>query len=173
MVLGKIRENAEDDQLEDWQLVLQKLCTEFDWLNRPSTNRECGYTEGYNVGLHAADYFGFENALDKVNKEDAYSFITPSYICNSETGEYINVRILPKDWIVEETTGRYASVNPLSILLAMGNGQGGGDYFGPNNELAGSWCRYTKGIFFSDSIPEGYRELIPGFTERTSEDLSA
>lgn len=31
------------------------------------------------------------------------------------------------------------TIHPLSILVATSNGQGGGDYFGPNKELAGRW----------------------------------
>lgn len=30
-------------------------------------------------------------------------------------------------------------IHPLSILVATSNGQGGGDYFGPNKEMAGRW----------------------------------
>lgn len=31
------------------------------------------------------------------------------------------------------------TVHPLPILLADGNGRGGGDYYGKNNSLAGTW----------------------------------
>ena len=45
-----------------------------------------------------------------------------------------------------------------SILNAVGNGEGGGDYEGPNMELAGTWA-YDRQRILHD-VPEGYR-LLP------------
>lgn len=44
------------------------------------------------------------------------------------------------------------------ILNAVGNGEGGGDYHGPNEDLAGTWA-YDRQRILHD-VPEGYR-LLP------------
>ena len=31
--------------------------------------------------------------------------------------------------------------HPLSLLTAEGNGSGGGDYYGPNIDMVGTWAR--------------------------------
>ena len=59
----------------------------------------------------------------------------------------------------------FFTVHPLSILCAVGNGQGGGDYFGLNDKIAGSWA--WDFIELSDN-PERfkeYKEYHPCFTE--------
>jgi len=55
-------------------------------------------------------------------------------------------------------------INPISILTALGNGRGGGDYGGENQELVGSWAWDT--IEIKDTIPCGYVELDAKFTEQ-------
>lgn len=55
------------------------------------------------------------------------------------------------------------TLHPLSILTAEGNGQGGGDYYGSNQELVGSWARNI--ISVEEEVPEGYEELVPAFKD--------
>lgn len=59
----------------------------------------------------------------------------------------------------------FFTVHPLSILCAVGNGQGGGDYFGINSRMAGTWAWDV--IELSDSLEEAedYKEVYPCFTE--------
>ena len=56
-----------------------------------------------------------------------------------------------------------ARINPLPLLTSEGNGSGGGDYWGSNEMLVGSWARNLVSI--EKEIPEGYSELKPDFTE--------
>lgn len=53
--------------------------------------------------------------------------------------------------------------NPLSLLTAIGNGLGGGDYYGINEENIGEWA--WEKISVEDEIPEGYTEVIFDFYE--------
>ena len=53
-------------------------------------------------------------------------------------------------------------IHPLSILLAE-SGSGGGDYYGHNKSLCGSWARNS--ISVETTIPEEYNELVPNFYE--------
>ena len=55
-------------------------------------------------------------------------------------------------------------INPISILTALGNGRGGGDYDGESMELVGSWAWDT--IEIADGIPDGYVELVAKFIEQ-------
>jgi hypothetical protein len=54
-------------------------------------------------------------------------------------------------------------IDPLPLLCAEGNGQGGGDYWGKNEGLVGSWARDF--ISITSEIPQGYKELVPEFRE--------
>ena len=53
-------------------------------------------------------------------------------------------------------------VHPLPLLTAEGNGRGGGDYRG-DDRLVGAWARDFVSV--SNTAPEGWEELIPGFAE--------
>jgi len=49
-------------------------------------------------------------------------------------------------------------------LVSEGNGNGGGDYFGRNEELCGTWARDI--ISVEDSIPaDYYSEMVCDFAE--------
>lgn len=56
-------------------------------------------------------------------------------------------------------------IHPLPLLTAVGNGEGGGDYFGVNNELAGRWA--GDALYIDDEAPtESFTEIFPIFRER-------
>lgn len=57
------------------------------------------------------------------------------------------------DWIL----------HPLPLLTAVGNGLGGGDYYGINKDQVGGWAWCT--ISVEDDIPVGYEELEYIFRE--------
>lgn len=48
-------------------------------------------------------------------------------------------------------------LHPLPLLTAVGNGKGGGDYFGINKEDIGKWCWDL--ISVEDTPPEGYETV--------------
>ena len=83
------------------------------------------------------------------------------YVVNHAEKVYIDLAHCPERW-----DGSGYSCAPLPILLAMGNGLGGGDYYGPNMELAGSWCDTVQSIEVTNKFPSGdYMEIYPNFTE--------
>lgn len=45
-------------------------------------------------------------------------------------------------------------IHPLPLLTALGNGQGGGDYWGLNQDLVGSWAGDI--ISISDKVPPSF-----------------
>lgn len=54
-------------------------------------------------------------------------------------------------------------INPLPLLTADGNGQGGGDYRGSNMHLVGQWAGHV--ISVETKIPKDFTELEPNFKE--------
>ena len=59
------------------------------------------------------------------------------------------------DYIGYDTSMRRASLFPLSILTAVGNGEGGGDYFGACMESVGSWAFDEIDLVRKDELPKG------------------
>ena len=52
-------------------------------------------------------------------------------------------------------------IHPLPLLISEGNGNGGGDYYGNNQDLCGTWARNV--ISMELDIPDNYQELICNF----------
>ena len=79
------------------------------------------------------------------------------YIINHSQRKYVDKTKLPIDnygW----------SIHPLPLLTAEGNQRGGGDYYGNNENLVGSWARDF--ISVSTKKPnDDYTEIIPNFME--------
>ena len=87
--------------------------------------------------------------LDCSNSLDTYK-----YIVNLHTKEYIEIpEPNYEDWIV----------HPLPLLLADGNGRGGGDYRGEDINMVGKWAYHPIGA--TNEIPEGFTLLVTKFAE--------
>lgn len=96
--------------------------------------------------------------LDENKIIDAIPIKDPAtkFLVNHTTEEYVDlIKIVPD-------AGGYR-INPLPLLTADGNGQGGGDYTGTDMALVGSWCGDV--ISVEDEAPAAYEELVPVFTE--------
>ena len=60
-------------------------------------------------------------------------------------------------------------LHPLSLMTALGNGLGGGDYRGTDQDLIGSWC-FDEISFEADDIKEelinkDFKQIYPNFDE--------
>jgi len=78
-----------------------------------------------------------------------------NYLVNHTKKEYVDMKKLnyDEDYII----------HPLPLLVAEGNGRGGGDYSGHNMEMCGRWTRDI--ISFEEKCPEEYNEIVPNFIE--------
>lgn len=57
-------------------------------------------------------------------------------------------------------------ISPLTLLLAMGNGLGGGDYHkDDDSQVVGLWTKDVGKIRTSNKKPAGYKEVSFDFTE--------
>ena len=156
-----------DDSIADYQLVLACLYEEFaDYELSLYALASEKFTE-IDLTEIASDIFkSVPCEWDKSRTVVDGKYKAPRYLCNSELEKCYDLHSLPVEWELENRGS--VSIYPLAILLSMGNGQGGGDYHEsyPDFDLSGTWCRYTRGIFFSDEVPEGYDVLTSNFTER-------
>lgn len=98
------------------------------------------------------------------------------YLYNTKRKEYVDsFKILPS--YVEEYKSEinFLKLDAYSLLIAIGNGLGGGDYYGPDENLVGLWATTSDSIIISEKSPkeyaeensevENYTELVPFFCE--------
>lgn len=98
------------------------------------------------------------------------------YLYNTKRKEYVDsFKILPS--YVEEYKSEinFLKLDAYSLLIAIGNGLGGGDYYGPDENLVGLWASTSDSIIISEKSPkeyaeessevENYTELVPLFCE--------
>lgn len=95
------------------------------------------------------------------------------YIYNHATKQVIDISKCPIEGVWYDNESQQAMVTqiaPLPLLLAMGNGRGGGDYHNEKNEnLVGSWCETVQSVEVSRELIKGtenYTEFAPDFTEQ-------
>ena len=79
-------------------------------------------------------------------------------LVNHTTKEYVNYSNLPEDdgWII----------NPLSLLTALGNGRGGGDYYDgyPGYADVGLWATHILSV--EKEIPKDFEEFEVTFIKK-------
>ena len=98
------------------------------------------------------------------------------YLVNHATRQYVDLSKCPMDDRLSHF--RPTSIAPISLLLAMGNERGFGDYHKehPGFEYVGSWCDTIRSVTVSRRLPQvalnvggqSYTEFAPGFTEKES-----
>ncbi len=86
------------------------------------------------------------------------------FLYNHEKKIYLDLLHIPKSYESRFNYDFY--ISPLPLLIAMGNGRGGGDYWNPeNNNLVGSWCDSISSIEITRMPKDelGYKEFHPDF----------
>lgn len=82
------------------------------------------------------------------------------YILNHDKKQFVNMEDLPSyddGWII----------HPLSLLTAIGNGEGSGDFYTSDKKMlsyVGTWA--GDSISAEDSFPVDYEEIKPDFVEK-------
>lgn len=108
--------------------------------------------------------------LPKAKKQyDLNMDSTDCYIVNKTKQVYIDL----EKYIVENSRQRFGStwaINPLPLLTAIGNGNGGGDFFGLlGKEDVGTWA--FDEIYVSDLRPGKLTEVMYWFDETREEEF--
>ena len=102
--------------------------------------------------------WGEDAPLQKLPEGDGH-FVEGKFLVNHDKKEYIDIghyteKSMYDDWCP----------HPLSLMTAMGNGRGGGDYRSPvNADMIGSWAMDT--ISVEDKAPSNFKELDVWFSE--------
>jgi hypothetical protein len=92
-------------------------------------------------------------AFNQPNKD----FTTKYQALTLEKNQYI-INHTKKQYVDKEKHDKY---HPLPLLVAEGNGRGGGDYHGINQDIIGSWSRDV--ISVENKIPDDYVEFVCKF----------
>lgn len=98
------------------------------------------------------------------------------YLYNTKRKEYVDsFKILPSYVDIYKSEILFTKLDAYSLLIAIGNELGGGDYFGPDENLVGLWASTSDSIIISEKSPkeyaeensevENYTELVPLFCE--------
>lgn len=116
----------------------------------------------YDISLYgfAKDNFN-EIKLEKLEKEEY------RYIYNHNKKEFVDLDHCPLAWLYKEK-GNYKQVkiSPLSLLLALGNGMGGGDYWGNNHTMVGKYIEDVDKLEITkEPLKLDYSEFRPEFYE--------
>lgn len=117
---------------------------------------------GYPITLyHFADENYKEIKLEKL-EDNEYR-----YIYNHKRKEFIDLEHCPLAWLYKEKNNYIqVKVAPISLLLALGNGMGGGDYSGNNENLVGKYIYDIKDLEITkEPIKLNYTEFRPEFYE--------
>lgn len=84
------------------------------------------------------------------------------YLVNVTKKQYVDLKdYFEKSKKIEN--GDVWCVHPLPLLTSIGNGAGGGDYWGVNKEVVGMWA--TDEVQFVEELPEGMEKLEVAFWE--------
>lgn len=102
---------------------------------------------------------------------DNLGMVEPRYVYNTGTKTYLDLEHANIAWGFADKEGTSVTkYSNISILLAMGNDRGLGDYHTKENvDLAGSWCKYSEDLIVSDrKLDEyaDYEEYNPNFHEQ-------
>lgn len=90
-------------------------------------------------------------------KENKYKYYR--YVVNETKGVFIDLDKVKKD--------KYGyRIHPLPLLIAEGNGRGGGDYWGKNERRIGSWARNVVVVSNERPDEDMYREVVINFEDK-------
>ena len=166
-VVGDYADN--EDENEIWVSTYNEILTE---LHRPGDSKTCFEWEDFAHIMPDANLQNWQHrtvltAEDKADITD-YEY---RYFYNHATKQVVDLEKCPVVWTyTDRKTGQEVPVriSPLALLLAMGNGRGGGDYRGPHLELLGSWCATVQNIEITQEPIDAcanYEDFCPDFWE--------
>lgn len=96
------------------------------------------------------------------------------YLYNTARKEYVDsFKVFPSYVNICDNQIYFEKLDAYSLLVAMGNGEGGGDYFGPSDDMVGLWATTSDCVIISDKAPnksgidgvDTFLELTPLFCE--------
>lgn len=122
------------------------------------------------VVVHIGDYFEGNEKIKTQNWYEKHAktihmgefeniYKTYPYILNLDKKEYVDISELRSERPMWDDDW-FFSYDPLLLLTALGNGEGGGDYYGQlNNDKVGSWAGDHLACTDDKNELEGYEQL--------------
>ena len=144
---------------DDWKALVEKLSKRFKINSYPDYSDN---TKTYKSLYYTADDYKTIDRKKSIERKD----LGRIYGLNLNKKEFVDLNILPVTDVYKDERGETVyAVEPISLLIAMGNGLGGGDYFTEDEftSYVGSWA--GDRISVSHFIPDGYTEIEPNFKE--------
>lgn len=102
----------------------------------------------------AVEFIELRRVYDKYTKDGNSSYCGLIYFINHTKKEYF---VLSETEIEPDENGM--KIHPLPLLTAMGNGYGGGDYYGHCQELVGSWATDLIEVNYILEKANNYRDI--------------
>lgn len=155
-VVGDYAVSEEDDDSYDYNKLVE-IEKDLDIYQKKSS-------EGYQISLYGYAYDNFtEISLKKLEKEEY------KYIYNHNKKQFIELKHCPLAWLYKDkNTYVQVKVAPISLLLALGNGRGGGDYYGNNSGYVGAYLDDVQNLEITkEKLENDYTEFRPEFYEDT------
>jgi hypothetical protein len=165
---------SRDDAMKVWQKKVSEGTTLLSFEKFYASKDKSLFIENKENGenlYHLADSLEDENgktirrAKAEIKPDDEKDGAEVRFIINESKKQYIDL------WYVR---GLDMLIHPLPLLTAEGNNRGGGDYFGTNMSLVGSWARDFISVRTSENGPwefkkeadkKGWKEISPLFIE--------
>lgn len=140
-------------------------------VDKPTRVCWCGdYAEKEECAALGFNYDTVWNRDDsKTIKPSKFSMDSVAYLINKTKSEYVDLKAYYKKSVMKETyEGKEYEycIFPISILTALGNDRGGGDYHEENAtcfKRVGSWA--FDEIYLSNTLPEGLKKINVYFKE--------
>ena len=146
------------NQGENWYSTAKALCQELGVHDGESYK---DYPDNYSLQAFIESHFKHLSMSQVGHKRT-----TAHYVYNHSKNEVLCLDHCPTFHI--DPNGFEWKIAPLNLLLAMGNGRGGGDYRGHNEELVGSWVNDSEYLeVTTHPLPAHamFREIHPNFHE--------
>lgn len=92
------------------------------------------------------------------------------YLYNAARREWVDSFKIPPSNVWKDTENKEISFEKLdaySLLVAIGNGLGGGDYKGPDDDMIGLWATTSNSIVISSLGPKEVLDDVSEYTEIT------
>ena len=147
----------------DWYVGLK--LTEHSWYGNILTDAMSFYLYKNPTQLAwIGDYAREAEMYDRCWKDDAeeYNFIA-SDIPFDYNGKWLVNHTTKETFPMDKPAGEMWVMYPVSLLTAIGNGKGGGDYYG-KHKMIGKWAMHV--ISIEDAAPADYTIIAnPNFQE--------
>lgn len=128
------------------------------------------------VGNSSTSYKWTEHIFEPLGTDgEQLSLSDFRYLYNTARREWVDSFKIPPSYVWNDTENKAISFSKLdaySLLVAIGNGLGGGDYGGPDNVMVGLWATTSNSIVISSHGPKEvlgdvseYTEITPMFSD--------